>query len=264
MNGLVAVDNRKLRIPLDPLAVDDDIRRRSENETHQSEETKSGGRVEGDPGDGLGDSNGVGIERGAHEPDVLAEGDDREPIHGVIAHRDPEPHHQRDEPVELAQHPEHGAAESKDRHQNRDQQNVLVAHLPKHGADAGVEGPGLDEYAEAAGAGEDHEDDVGRIHAAGVERFEVGEESRRIGLRLIQIVERAVNGDCLHPAVDLDLLIVVGSRWNHPGQSRHHQHDEGDNDVGVGHGELQFFAGEYFFGGRALFLCCLFQRGLRQ
>lgn len=198
------------------------------HEEHKAHRPEAQPGIELHPGDGLGHRHGVGVQGGGHEAHELAQGHDGKAGHGVVAQGDHQPHDQRVEAVELAEHPEHRAADAEDEHEHRDEDQVPAAQLLHHPADARVEGPGLDHHAEGGRAGQDHKDDVRRAHAAGVEGGEQPQEAGGHRLGLVDELEGAGHRHLPGRAVHVDGLVLVGAGGDDPGQHRR-QHDDAEH-----------------------------------
>ena len=239
MDALVAVNNRLFGVTLDLLAVTQNIDHGDQDKGDQADHAEPGAGIQGHAGDGLGHGHGIGVQSGAHETDVLAQNDDGKAEHGIISHGYAQAHDQGDKAIELGQHTEGGAADGKDGHQNRNEEDFLFAQLFNQRTDTGMEGAGLNQNAEGTGAGEDDEDDIGSLDTAAVEGSEIGQQPGGGGFRGVDVVEGAVNGDISHGTVNVDLLVVIGSRRNDPGQDDHQKDDQGDDDISVW--KLKFF-----------------------
>ena len=187
------------------------------HEHGKADEAEGGPGIELHPGDGLGHRHRIGVQGTGHEAHVLAQGQHREAGHGVVAHGDEQAHDQRIEAVKLAEHTEHGAAQTKEDHQHRDEEHLPAAHFLHDFADTGVEGAGLHHDAEGPCAGEDDEDDVCRADTALVQRRENAQEAGGHGLGLVDGMIAPGDGHAPGRAVHINCLIIIGAGGNDPG-----------------------------------------------
>ena len=236
---LHVVDERLGRVALHPVGVaqhEPDAGGEADDEDDEAQPEAVADRNVGEAG---GDAGGERVDGRAEHADAGAEEDHQGADEGVVPGGD---HHGDDEHVEgeaLLGHPEGGATDGEDGHQDRDHPALAAAEAVHEQGDPGLDRPGLHRDADEPA---DHEDEQGDVD--GPEQVTAVEHVDVAGGRVLDAVEpvdrRLERVDDDPRRARLDLLVGAGDRrtllvegilagGDDPRGDRH-EDDEGEED----------------------------------